>query len=968
LLCVERDSSLSNKLEVKLLGKFEVSRDGKPIAITSRPAQSLFAYLILSAGTSHRREKLAGMLWPDSLEETARDNLRHALWRIRKALPSQPKVEYLLADDLSIAFNASAEYWLDATELEKLSETASADELIAVLSTYQGELLPGFYDEWVMLEREHLSSVFEHKTARLMSLLQNENRWLDILEWGERWIKLGQRPEPAYRALMSAHAAKGDMSKVAATYERCVKSLKGFGMEPSEQTRALYERLKAGKETLETASTVRVIDKRRESPKTNLPVPLTSFIGREKEVDQITRLLGKNRLVTLTGSGGVGKTRLAIQSARDSIKKFKDAVCWVELVGLQDGSLIPQEIAQALDVREVSNQPMMETLKTHLKSKGLLLVLDNCEHLIEACAQTVEGLLAACPKLKILATSRERLDLFNETTWNVPSLPLPEMQQALSLKQLKEFASIQLFVERARNVKSDFVLTEQNASSIAQICNRLDGIPLAIELASARIKLLSVDEIASRLSDRFSLLTSGTRTALPRQQTLRAAIDWSHDLLTEPERILFRRLAVFPGGFTLEAAETVCSQGMKQSDILDLLAHLVDKSLVIVEADSEVGETRYHLLETIRQYALEKLVETGEAPAIRDGHLEFFVRLAEETEPHLYAPDQIIWFNRADAEIDNMRAALDWSTTDMQDGNTEHRNWRMRNGLQLAGVLAWFWQRGYSRELAERLEYILSSPLAKKPILERARALNTMGLLQWTLADFSAARMYLEEALAIGRQYNDKLTLSWSLSHLGNVFVGLRELNSAQPLLEEAVEVTKDLPGIAKTIRGYALGFLGDIPLMRNDNAGAMLLYEESAKLLRETHNLNMLAYAIRRLGYLALKQNEYKRAKDLFKESLISNLEVGHQLGVAAAMAGLAELALEEGEKTRAAQLYGIVENKLASISLSLNFFVTDETEFNRGIAALQAQLDEKTLARHWAKGKAMPPDDVIAFALEWT
>jgi non-specific serine/threonine protein kinase len=290
----------------------------------------------------------------------------------------------------------------------------------------------------------------------------------------------------------------------------------------------------------------------------------------------------------------------------------------------------------------------------------------------------------------------------------------------------------------------------------------------------------------------------------------------------------------------------------------------------------------------------------------------------------------------------------------------------MRNGLQLAGVLAWFWQRGYSRELAERLEHILSSPLAKRPILERARALNTMGLLQWTLADFSAARMYLEEALAIGRQYNDKLTLSWSLSHLGMVFVGLRELNSAQPLLEEAVEVTKDLPGIAKTIRGYALGFLGDIPLMRNDTAGAMLMYEESAKLMRETHNLNMLAYAIRRLGYLALKQNEYKRAKDLFKESLISNLEVGHQLGVAAAMAGLAELALEEGEKTRAAQLYGIVENKLASISLSLNFFITDETEFNRGITALQAQLDEKTLARHWAKGKAMPPDDAIAFALE--
>src|ERR687891_742854 len=236
-------------LEVRLLGRFDVRHDGKTITITSRPAQSLFAYLILSAGTSHRREKLAGMLWPESLEGNARDNLRHALWRVRKALPPKSKDEYLLADDLTVAFNAAAEYWLDAAELEKLNQSASADELIAVLSEYQGELLPGFYDEWVVLEREHLSSVFEHHMALLMSLLQEEKRWLDILDWGERWIKLGQKPEPAYRALMSAHAAKGDMSKVAATYERCVKSLREFGIEPSEQTKELYKNLKSGTQT-----------------------------------------------------------------------------------------------------------------------------------------------------------------------------------------------------------------------------------------------------------------------------------------------------------------------------------------------------------------------------------------------------------------------------------------------------------------------------------------------------------------------------------------------------------------------------------------------------------------------------------------------------------------------------------------------------------------------------------------------
>lgn len=461
-------------LEIHLFGTFEVKHGKKAISISSRPAQSLFAYLVLSVGTSHRREKLAGMLWPDSLEETARENLRHALWRIRKSLPTKSAIEYLLTDDLTIAFNASAKYWLDASALDKIGDDASADELITVLSEYQGELLPGFYDEWVVLEREHLNSIFENKMARLMSALQDEKRWQDILEWGERWIKLGQKPEPAYRALMSAHAAKGDMSKVAATYERCIKSLKEFGIEPSEQTKELYENLKSGKETprvesLPTKPAVKGVT-------STIPFPLTSFIGREKELKDIAKLLSVSRLLTLIGPGGVGKTRLAIQTAHDSIKKFKEGVYWVELVGLQDGSLIPQEISQVLGVREVSNQPMMETLKTHLKSKALLLVLDNCEHLIAACAQTVEGLLASCPKLKILATSRERLDLFNETTWNVPSLPLPEMRQSLSLKQLKEIASIELFVERAGNVKSDFVLTEQNAASVAQICNRLDGI------------------------------------------------------------------------------------------------------------------------------------------------------------------------------------------------------------------------------------------------------------------------------------------------------------------------------------------------------------------------------------------------------------------------------------------------------------------------------------------------------------
>jgi predicted ATPase/DNA-binding SARP family transcriptional activator len=944
-------------LEVRLLGKFEVSRDGKAIVITSRPAQALFAYLILQGGTAHRREKLAGMLWPDSLEETARDNLRHALWRVRKALESGSSTRFLDADDITISFKESSDHRLDVAELEKLNENASADELIAVLSKYHGELLPGFYEEWVILEREHLYSIFEHHMARLMSLLQDEQRWLDILDWGERWIKLGQKPEPAYRALMSAHAAKGDMSKAAGAYERCVKSLREFGMEPSEQTRKLYERLRAGTARVETESTLAVAEKRRSPRHTNLPVPITSFIGREKEVQEVVKMIGKNRLVTLAGSGGVGKTRLAIQSSHKLLDKFRDGVWWIDLVGLSDPALVPQAVAKVVDVREMPNQPLIETLAGELQTKKILLVLDNCEHLIIACAQLADRFLSGAKYLKILATSREALDILGETVWLVPSLSLPDVKVHVTVKALSKIESVRLFIERATVIQPQFSLTDQNANAVVQICRRLSGMPLAIELAAARVKMMTVDEIASRLDDRFSLLTSGNRSALPRQQTLRATIDWSHDLLSEAERVLFRRLAVFAGGFTLHAAESICShKELERSDVLDLLGRLVDKSLVVVDAAS--GQTRYRFLETIREYGLEKLKDAGEETLVRDHHLDFFMRLAVETEPHLYAPEQTEWFARTDAEIDNLRAALDWSIT-----GTEENETRIRNGLQLVGVLSWFWQKGYSYEFSERLKNMLSHTTADMQTIARARALTAAGFLHWSLGNFVEARPYLVEALEIARNHEDKLALGWALVHLGTVLSALEEYDLAQSLLEECVAITKGFRNVGITVAGMALSFLGDIYVVRNNEAHAREVYEEGIKLLRETNNSNNLAYSVRRFGYLALKEADYKRANVLFRESLIRNQELGHQIGITAAIAGLAELAQAVGKFSRAAQLCGIIEGRLAVLSLPL--YITDQVEFNRGISVLRSRLDEKTYAKFWTKGKAMSLDEAIAFAL---
>ena len=948
-------------LKVRLLARFEITSDGKPVAITSRPAQSLFAFLILSAGTSHRREKLAGMLWPDSLEETARDNLRHALWRIRKSLPVSPTTEYLLADDLSLAFNASAEYWLDVAELEKLSEAASTDELIAALSLYHGELLPGFYDEWAVLQREQINSVFEKKMTRLMSLLEDEKRWLDILDWAESWIKLGQKPEPAYRALMSAHAAKGDRSRVAMIYERCVKSLKELGMEPSEQTKELYENLKSGKETsrAEPGSKTTVAKEVFSS----IPVPLTSFIGRENELKEIARLLSTSRLLTLTGPGGVGKTRLAIQTAHDSIKKFREGVFWVSFVGLSDGNLILQEIAQSFNIREVSNVLLIESLKSYLKSKDILLVIDNCEHLIRACALYVEQLLAACPKLKILATSIEALGLFNETIWQVPSLPLPETQGSLSLKQLQGFASIKLFDERASIAKMGFALDERNASSIARICQRLDGIPLAIELAAARIKMLTVEEIAERLDDRFSLLTSGSRTAILRHQTLRATIDWSYDLLTEPERILLRRLAVFAGGFTLEAAEAICSQGIKRSDILDLLGRLVDKSLVIVEADLETSATRYRLLETLRQYALEKLTRTEEAQSIRDQHLDFFVKLAEKAEANTFGAESVRYAKRRDQELDNTRAAMDWSIQSRQP----------IAAFRLAAAMSNFWfvglndigfQRSSIGEWQGILNTALSWPEGLEHTAERAKALNASGFFYWAGMSPVNPSREVEEALSIGRELGDDAVVAQALCNLGLIESMQGNYVQARPLLQQGLDLFRELGPERKTEYLYAKIVLGDVAMHQDDLPEAQMLYEQCSATLREIHDGNFLAYVVRRLGQLAWHRGEFEKATELCKESLKLDLELGDERAVIACLSAFAGIALARGKIVLAAHHFGSVQALLHARAVRL--LPTDQMEYERNVSSLRSQLNPATLEKAWTKGAEMTMERALEFALE--
>jgi predicted ATPase len=489
----------------------------------------------------------------------------------------------------------------------------------------------------------------------------------------------------------------------------------------------------------------------------NLPLQVTSFVGREKEMAEVRQLLRKTRLLTLTGVGGTGKTRLALQVAADRVGEYPAGLWLAELAPLSDSTLVPQTVATLLGVREEPGRPLTATLVEALKPKKLLVLLDNCEHLLTACAQLADALLRACPGVQVLATSREGLNIPGETTYRLPSLSVPPptawagyplagggRHLPATVENLTQYEAVHLFLDRAATMAPAFTLTDANANAVAQVCCRLDGIPLAIELAAARVKVLSVEKIAQLLDDRFRLLTGGSRTALPRQQTLRALIDWSYDLLSEPERRLLCRLAVFAGGWTLEAASAVgIGDPIEEPEVLDLLTALVERSLVVYEGQEE----RYRLLETVRQYGRDRLRESGEGEAVRRRHHDFFLTLAEEEGSKLGGPEQLQVLDRLEREHDNLRAALAWSGAQGQG----------EAGLRLAAALWHFWQvRGYVGEGRENLAGMLALPGAQARTAARAQALHGAGLLASHQGDHRAARALLEESLAICRELGIK--------------------------------------------------------------------------------------------------------------------------------------------------------------------------------------------------------------------
>jgi len=616
----------------------------------------------------------------------------------------------------------------------------------------------------------------------------------------------------------------------------------------------------------------------------NLPLQLTSFIGRQKESARLTTLLainrsGGNRLITLTGSGGIGKTRLSIQAAYQLLPDFKDGVWLVELAPLVDPELVHEAVAAVLKVRRESSQPLLATLANFLHERTLLLMLDNCEHLIEACAQLAEHLLRHCPNLRILASSREALGIEGETAVRVPSLSLPPAEQ-VGPTLPADFESVQLFVERASTALPGFGITESNAAAIIQVCRRLDGIALAIELAAARVKTLRVEQIASRLDDAFRLLTAGSRTALPRQQTLRATIDWSYNLLSDAERILLGRFSVFAGGWTLEAAEFICpGEGLEAVDVLDWLTQLVGKSLVV--AERQLGqETRYHLLEMTRQFAREKLLESGQGEAMRDLHLAFYLDLAEEIDVRRKSAERLACMRQFDNENDNFRAALEWAMT-------EPNVTKAGQGIRLASALMIFWhRRGRFQEGRDWLKQTLAlaGGSHREAMVIRAKALYAAAYLAWFDDADSSTASLIEESISLYRKIvpSEKQDFAEALNLCVFVYIH-HDPVTARALIEESVAICRDIGPSGKWELAEALFWKGHFAFLQEDDTVARACVEESQLLWRQTGDVWEAAAPISTLGHIAVRQGDYATAITSYEDSLRLWKEGGDAWGVAA-------------------------------------------------------------------------------------
>jgi len=757
----------------------------------------------------------------------------------------------------------------------------------------------------------------------------------------------------------------------------------------------------------------------------NLPVQLTSFIGRKEEMKQVKALLKQTHLLTLTGPGGAGKTRLALQLAAEIIDDFANGVWFVEFASLTQPALLPQVVLKVFELQEETERTLEKTLCDYLKEKEILIILDNCEHMIEACATLAEKLLGYCPKLKVIATSREALRCTGEKTHRVLSLEIPNIEKEISAEKLSQYESVMLFLERAVAVNSNFRVVTENAPALAQICHQLDGIPLAIELAAAKIRVLSVEEILEKLNDRFGLLTGGSRTALPRQQTLLALIDWSYDLLSDKEKLLLQRLSIFAGGWTLEAASEVCSdKQLKRNEILDVLTKLVDKSLVIpTEKD---GKVRYNTLETIHHYAVEKLVDNSE---LQKNHFDYFLKLTEQSEIQLTGAEQIKWLKIIENELANIRSALKWSVKIIPDST-----------LRMASAMGEFWSaRSY---YSEGLDFLLTAlgEMKNSKDIYKAKALHLAGLFSFRMGKNVQAKSFLQEGLELSqeigystgighslltqgtyelnfghykktkelfenslskfREFNVNVGVAKSLVNLGVLNRFLGDYEKSEKYYEEALEIYRELNNLQQiALTTFHIGYIAyykdeleksrkileeNLPILKKlgdkyysaksiqqlgvisydqgDYDKSRKLNEDSLKIFREIGYKNKIPHPLFYLAKIFFKQGNREKGKRILKESISISREVGSKILLSDCIYILADIVFDQGKEEAATKLIAKNESMRKHIG---QFSITLDTEVKLNLSKLKSKLGNEKFKQLWKAGLSMTFDEAVEFAL---
>ncbi len=893
-------------LRVHLLGQIRIAIGDRVIpdaAWPPRGARTLLLLLLISPRHTLPRERVLDLLWPESTPHAATNALYKALHALRRVLEPDLRTgrgsAYISTEGDLIRIKPHDGLWVDVTAFESglsLAASQTQDEkrslLRESLEIYGGDLLSDeLYADWPVARREALRQARERASLDLAALDLAAGDPLAPVPLLDALVADDPTLEPAHQALIRAYASAGQPDRARRQYARLRKTLQDeLGDEPSAATEALITALDALPVAPVSIAVVPAGPVRFQS----IPTPLTPLVGRRREIETVQDLLWRSdvRLVTLLGPGGIGKTRLAIEAANGLISEMESGAAFITLTPVRDPALVLPAIAQAVGAREEGDRPLGDVLRDHLREREALLVLDNMEHVIDA-APAVAELLAGCPGIKMLVTSRERLRLRGEHTYDVPSLSLPNVARLPNLAALARFDAVALFVQTAQAVAPAFELNPDNAATVAAICTRLEGIPLAIELAASRLRHLAPAALLTQLDSRLATLTGGARDLPARQRTLRDTIAWSYDLLSADEQMIFRRLSVFAGGCGLDFGDTVVSGSAGDeperqlpgptASVVDTTADLADKSLLRwLESD---GDARIGMLEIVRKFGLDALTRAGEEPATRRAHALAFLAFAKRAAPELTGADQPVWLDRVETEHDNLRGALDWALAANETSLA----------LRLAGALSRFWYlHGHLIEGSDWLARALAADDGR-PSTVRAQALHGAGLIAETLGRIDRATPYYEEALTIWETLGDGEGAARTLNNLANCALDQGDFPRAIDLHERSLAHCRAIDnrqGIGRSLAGLATVAIHQARL---DDADA--LFNEALPLLREVNDLHSVAIIIANLGVLAKDLGDYGRARARADESQTIWRQLGDPIGIANAVGNLGEIALLEGD-----------------------------------------------------------------------